>query len=164
MNYAFLLRGQTARERSLRRWVLLGGAYNPTITVFVHTLKIKRIIGPATAVAAYVSRFVIWAIPASLLAGGMVAERPALTALSTLGLAVNFASKTKQDAFQIVLAAEFGGYHGSKAGRPPTPLEGGRKAKSSYCSRHRGLFPRLNFQHPPSPLPGQNSSCRPTQW
>ena len=104
VNYIAFLRPLDTQQRAYMRWILLGGSYNLTIGVFVHTLKFKRIIGPRQAVAAYVPLFALWAAPSALLTRTVLLTHPMAAAMATVGMMLNFREPRWQHAWQVVVA------------------------------------------------------------
>ena len=106
VNYVAFVRGLTSWHRWLSYAVMLGGGYNLTIGVFIHTLKFKKIISPLVAILLYIPPFVIWAVPGTLLVSELAVENRVLFTLSVIGMLANVRmSSGHQAVFQFAMLA-----------------------------------------------------------
>lgn len=96
LNYCLFTKSIKPDDLFLLSWVGMGGAYNLTIGIFLHTLKFKKYMGMRTSVSLYCFGFLISGAPASVLLFRLaIRENIQLWLLVAGGLIVQFIRGTR---------------------------------------------------------------------
>lgn len=103
LNYQMFLDRDSPKMQGLMFWNMLGGAYNLTIGIFLHTLKFRKVLGPRSAIVAYLLGYLMSGIPTLWMMTMMTDLR--LWAIATGGLLCNVFCNKGSWLYQCFVAA-----------------------------------------------------------
>jgi hypothetical protein len=104
LNYLIFLGLLTAEQDRLMGFLFLLAGWGTTIAMFLQTLKVKKYIGPRTALLAYMAMFPFAYGCYSLLVGVTI-RHAWVAAVTAVGLALNFGPRWVQIGWQCVVCA-----------------------------------------------------------